>query len=179
MPRHDRMTRGVAALLTVALLGELLAGCSAIPNASQLASGTAGAPSSGRVASDTIDRSQPYDASQLDPRVRQETVHATIGVSGWSSRVRPPESVTGRIKRALMRQHGYTDPLSDYELDHFIPLSVGGSSNLSNLWLEPIAEAKRKDADEATARRNVISGSWTLGQGQQYIRDRWRIHYAR
>jgi len=122
--------------------------------------------------------SQPFDASQLDPRVTQATIGTTIGISGYTARVRPRESVTGRIKRELMRQHGYIDSPADYELDHFIPLGVGGSSNLSNLWLEPIGEAKRKDADELLAHEYVTSGRWTLEQGQQYIRARWRIHYA-
>ena len=117
------------------------------------------------------------DTSQLDPRVTQATISRTIGVSGWSSRVRPPESVTGSIKRSLMRQHGYTDSPANYELDHFIPLGIGGSSNLSNLWLEPIAEAQRKDGDEYLAYRKVVSGAWTLAQGQQYIRDHWHIYY--
>ena len=57
-------------------------------------------------------------------------------------------------------------------------LSAGGSSNLSNLWLEPIAEAKKKDVDEVLVQRNIVSGKWTLAQGQQYVRDDWRIHYA-
>ena len=121
---------------------------------------------------------QPFDPTQLDARVTQETVGSTIGVSGYSARVRPPESVTGRIKRDLMKQHGYTDSLSNYELDHFIPLGVGGSSEMSNLWLEPIAEAERKDVDELLAHEKVTSGQWTLARGQQYIRDHWRIHYA-
>lgn len=121
---------------------------------------------------------QPYDAAQLDPRVTQATIGSTIGISGYTSRVRPPESVTGRIKRDLMSQHGYNQPLSAYELDHFIPLGVGGSSNLSNLWLEPIAEARLKDRDETLVHTKVTSGEWTLAQGQQYIRDHWTIHYA-
>jgi hypothetical protein len=81
------------------------------------------------------------------------------------------------IKLSLMRQHHYTDPPADYELDHFVPLEAGGSSNLSNLWLEPIAAARRKDKDENLARKEVVSGVWTLAQGQQYIRVHWHIHY--
>jgi hypothetical protein len=121
---------------------------------------------------------QPYDASQLDPRVTQATIGKTIAVSGYTTRVRPPVRVTNPIKQRLMREHHYPGPASKYELDHFIPLCVGGSSNLHNLWLEPIAEAHRKDVDEVRARDEVVRGVWTLAQGQQYIRDKWRIHYA-
>lgn len=91
--------------------------------------------------------------------------------------MRPPESYTEPIKLSLMRQHHYRDSPADYELDHFIPLEVGGSSNLSNLWLEPIAEARRKDKDENLSHREVVEGAWTLAQGQQYIRTHWHIHY--
>jgi hypothetical protein len=121
---------------------------------------------------------QPYDPHQLDPRVTQATVSSTIAVRGYTSKVRPPASVTSAIKRRLMREHHYDAPLSAYELDHFIPLEVGGSSNLANLWLEPIAEAKRKDQDENYAHEMVVSGAWTLARGQQYIRDHWRIYYT-
>lgn len=120
---------------------------------------------------------QPYDAAQLDPRVTQSTIASTIAVKGYTKTVRPPSSVTGRIKSLLMRQHGYTDSPSDYELDHFLPLECGGSSNLSNLWLEPIGDARLKDKDENRAHSMVVSGVWTLAQGQQYIRDHWTIHY--
>ena len=134
---------------------------------------------SGREASATAPRASvsAVDASQLDPRVTQATVAQTIGVPGWSKRVRPPQSVTEPIKLRLMREHHYTDSPHDYELDHFIPLEVGGSSNLSNLWLEPIGEARLKDKDENLAHREVVSGAWTLAQGQQYMRNHWRIHY--
>jgi len=54
---------------------------------------------------------------------------------------------------------------------------VGGPSNLSHLWLEPIAEARRKGKDENLAHREVVAGVWTLAQGQQYIRVQWHIHY--
>jgi hypothetical protein len=121
---------------------------------------------------------QPYDVRQLDLRVTQATIARTIAVRGYTSSVRPPASVTSAIKRRLMREHHYVAPLSAYELDHFIPLEVGGSSNLANLWLEPIAEAKRKDVDENLAHKMVVSGQWTLAAGQQYIRTKWHIYYT-
>lgn len=34
---------------------------------------------------------------------------------------------------------------ANYEFDHLIPLCVGGSNDLSNLWPEPISQAKKKD----------------------------------
>jgi hypothetical protein len=140
-------------------------------------SGRATPPKKSSHATSRVRGPQPFDRSQLDPRVTQATIRTTIAVTGYTTRVRPPESVTEPIKLSLMRQHHYTDSPADYELDHFIPLEAGGSSNLSNLWLEPIAEARRKDKDENLTRREVVSGVWTLAQGQQYIRAHWHIHY--
>ena len=123
------------------------------------------------------DAPQPYDPNQLDPRVTQDTVSSTIAIKGYTKTVRPPSSVTNRIKLNLMKQHGYSGPPGQWELDHEIALELGGSSNLSNLWLEPIAEARLKDKDENRAHDNVVSGKWTLAQGQQYLRNHWPIHY--
>jgi len=140
-------------------------------------SGRATPPKTTSHAASHVQGPQPFEASQLDPRVTQVTIRVTIAVSGYTTRVRPPESVTEPIKLSLMREHHYTDSPADYELDHFIPLEAGGSSNPSNLWLEPIAEARRKDKDENLAHREVVAGVWTLAQGQQCIRAHWRIHY--
>jgi len=41
---------------------------------------------------------QPFEASQLDPRVTQATIRTTIAVTGYTTRVRPPESYTEPIK---------------------------------------------------------------------------------
>ncbi|MCL4499090.1 MAG: HNH endonuclease [Chloroflexi bacterium] len=118
----------------------------------------------------------PVIDSQLDPRVTQDTIKTTIAVPGWTKRVRPPESVTNRIKREKMSEHGYADSPRDYELDHFIPLELGGSSDQSNLWPEPIGEARQKDKLENKAHADVVSGRLTLKQGRQEIRDAYHIY---
>lgn len=46
-------------------------------------------------------------------------------------------SLTEPAKYALMRAYGLTGSPSRYEFDHLIPLELGGSSNLANLWPEP------------------------------------------
>jgi hypothetical protein len=57
---------------------------------------------------------------------------------GYTSSVRPPESLTNRAKKQLLA--AYRIPVSrigDYELDHFIALNDGGASDIRNLWPEP------------------------------------------
>ena len=52
----------------------------------------------------------------------------TVCVKGWTKTVRPPFSITNAIKLAKLRERGLTAAgKSRFELDHIIPLSLGGS----------------------------------------------------
>ena len=73
-----------------------------------------------------------------DPGVTQANIDATIcRPGGYTSSVRPPESLTEPVKFDL--ESIYADPYSTShtELDHLIPLSLGGASAVANLWPEP------------------------------------------
>ena len=75
----------------------------------------------------------------LNPAVTQDDIHETICVWGYSRTIRPPEAYTERLKREQIREYGYRDRwLRDYEEDHLIALSLGGSSTSpENLWPQP------------------------------------------
>ena len=45
-----------------------------------------------------------------------------------------------------------------------IPLSIGGSDDIRNLWPQPIAEAKQKDALEDQVYHELLAGTITQGQ---------------
>lgn len=56
---------------------------------------------------------------------------------GYTGSVRPPEALTEPVKRRLLAAYGIpAAQIGDYELDHLIPLSVGGASDVRNLWPE-------------------------------------------
>lgn len=58
--------------------------------------------------------------------------------------------------------------LAQYELDHKVPLEVGGHPDSpNNLWLEPVAEARIKDRLENSVKRDVCAGRLPLRQGQR------------
>lgn len=59
-----------------------------------------------------------------------------------------------------------------YELDHFLPLCLGGSNDLANLWPEPIAHARRKDVLEQSLCRALAAGRLSQAQALEEIR-RW------
>ena len=83
------------------------------------------------------------------PRAREQ-----VCVPGFSMQVRPTSSNADRAKTAALRAYGlqYVDRKT-VELDHLVPLSLGGSNDVTNLWPErsdiPNAGFRnRKDAVE-------------------------------
>jgi hypothetical protein len=69
--------------------------------------------------------------------VTQGSMATTICVSGWTATVRPSTSFTQALKRLMMSRAGM-DPKDavKYELDHFVPLALGGHpGSEDNLWL--------------------------------------------
>ena len=94
--------------------------------------------------------------------------------SGYTKTVRPPVSYTDAIKVKLFAQYKLTGAISDYELDHFIPLELDGNpTSLDNLWMQPWAEARLKDVDETRLRRDMCAGKTTLQEAQAFIVTKW------
>ena len=110
----------------------------------------------------------------VDPRVTQDNIDSTICVSGYASSVRPPVSYTEPLKFKLMDAYGYTDSPSNYELDHLIPLEIGGSpSDVKNLWPESHPTSYDKDAFENYLHEQVCSGKMDLKTAQNEIATNW------
>lgn len=70
----------------------------------------------------------------VDSAVTQANLKKTVcRKGGYTSSVRPPESVTNAIKRRLLVAYGIpAADISRYELDHLVELSGGGSSDVRN-----------------------------------------------
>jgi hypothetical protein len=89
-----------------------------------------------------------------DPNVTKARIHDTICHRGYTAQVRPPRKVTDAIKRRLA--DGLADSPHDYELDHLIPLGLGGHPTSSdNLWLQNWPDAAVKDREELRLHREV------------------------
>jgi hypothetical protein len=119
----------------------------------------------------------------LNPAVTQATIGRTICVSGWSSTVRPPTSVTEPEKRAAVAAYGdyRGSRLSAYELDHLVPLSLGGAPNsAANLWPEPDYPGvtrsfylNPKDRIEDRLHRLVCQSRLTLAAARRMFMTNW------
>jgi hypothetical protein len=87
---------------------------------------------------------------------------------------RPPESYTAPLKRELMARYGESGSTSGYELDHLVPLELGGAGwDVHNLWPEPGASPNAKDAVEDAANRAVCTGRLSLARAQQEMAADW------
>jgi hypothetical protein len=117
-----------------------------------------------------------------NPNVTQANINVTICKAGWTATIRPPQSVTAKIKQQSLKDYGL--PSSDAartELDHLIPLEVGGSpADPRNLWVEPnYAKAPSpyvhnpKDALELQVRNAICRGKITLATGQAAMVTNW------
>jgi hypothetical protein len=114
----------------------------------------------------------------LNDAVQQSNIATTICVPGWTATVRPSTTYTDGVKRKLVRGRGLpADQASLYELDHFVPLALGGSPrSLDNLWLQPWDGqwgARIKDRLERKLQLLMCRGTITLQEARDAIRTNW------
>ena len=114
-----------------------------------------------------------------DPHVTQTALDTTICRSGgYTSTVRPPVSVTSTEKRSALRAYNDTAPTNTYELDHLVPLELGGSPNSPhNLWPQPGASPNPKDKLETALHNLVCTHHMTLIDAQTAIATDWVTSY--
>jgi hypothetical protein len=119
----------------------------------------------------------------IDPRVTKRNIRNTICRRGYTATVRPPFEYTNAMKHRLMRLYGETGSIHDYELDHLIPLELGGCPTCeSNLWPEPrnvFPSASEKDEVESYLHEQVCSGAIPLADAQREIAADWYAVYRK
>jgi hypothetical protein len=85
---------------------------------------------------------------------------------------RPPADETDKAKYNVVEPAYGLNNVSG-ELDHLIPLELGGSNNLSNLWVEPGKIPNPKDKIETTLHARVCAGAISLRTAQLAIARDW------
>lgn len=100
-------------------------------------------------------------------------------VSGYTKTVR---SVSTSLKKKVYQEYGivYPRPFGTYEADHFIPLTLGGSNDIANLFpeaAEPKSGFKEKDLVENYLHQKVCSGDISLSSAQHAIANNWVAVY--
>jgi uncharacterized protein DUF3761 len=97
--------------------------------------------------------------------VTQQNLATTICVSGFASSVRNVSTVTKH--RVYAEYHIAKAEQRRYVIDHLIPLEVGGTNDIANLWPEPKGESKTKDKLEDLLHDDVCRGDLTLADAQR------------
>jgi len=102
-----------------------------------------------------------------------------ICVSGYSSTVR---NVSVSLKKKVFAQYGikYPVPFGSYEVDHLVPLSLGGSNDIANLWpkaADPVLGFFEKNIVANYLREEVCDDKIILSAAQKQIAKDWTLIY--
>jgi hypothetical protein len=108
----------------------------------------------------------------IDPAVTQANIGSTICRSGYTTTVRPPESQTEKLKWDVAEPAYAQHDLSG-ELDHLVPLELGGANDARNLWVEAGPIPNPKDAVEDALHKAVCDGKVKLRDAQAAIAQDW------
>jgi hypothetical protein len=115
-------------------------------------------------------------AGRTNPAVTQATVHSTICVSGYTATIRPPWSVTSKVKAEMAAEQHVS--VADVILDHVVPLEGGGApgslTDHRNFMLQPRAQSYVKDRLEDEMRDDICSGRVPLHTAQVAMADGWQ-----
>ena len=117
------------------------------------------------------------DSACTPGAVFADATPATICVSGYTKTVR---NVSVATKRSVYKEYGlsYPQPSGAYEVDHLIPLELGGANDIANLFPEaakPTPGFHEKDLVENYLHQKVCDGELALAYAQQQIATNWLI----
>lgn len=100
---------------------------------------------------------------------------AQVCTAGYASSVR---NVSQPVKDKVYAEYGIANHApGEYEVDHEIPLEIGGSNDIANLWPEPYTgpyNAHEKDKVENYLHDQVCSGKIALKDAQTEIAKNWK-----
>ena len=123
----------------------------------------------------------------VDPEVTEANIQESICKSThftWTEGHAPPPSFLESIAAEQIRQYGYTDTnVKHYQMDHLIPLSLGGHpTDPRNIWPQPLIakwSARRKDYLEQVLHDKVCKGEIGLKEAQELFRTDWIEAYKK
>ena len=119
--------------------------------------------------------------SKLTPGDTFNVTAQDVCVSGYAKKVR---AVPAWLKRQAYAEYGITEyKPGDYEVDHLIPLSLGGSNSIRNLWPQSTKTSPWnsyvKDALERKLHNLVCVGQLDLKTAQREIASNWIDAYRK
>jgi hypothetical protein len=108
---------------------------------------------------------------------------------GYTKTVR---NVPSKIRRLVFQRYGITrGHWGEYEVDHFISLTLGGNNSINNLFPQPYEVylsvngkdtrmgAREKDVVENNLHKRICRGEITEKQAQEIISTNWVGYYLK
>jgi hypothetical protein len=118
--------------------------------------------------------------TNLTPGDTLDVTKDDICVRGYTKKVR---NVPIAVKREVYARYGITyHKPGEYEVDHLIPLGLGGSNSIKNLWPEPYYgdwNAHIKDRLEYKLHKMVCTDYIDLKTAQREIATDWIVAYKK
>ena len=103
-----------------------------------------------------------------------------ICVSGYAKRTR---DVTSDTKREVYAEYGIASHApNQYEIDHLIPLGIGGANDIKNLWPQPTDPRPgrlEKDALEDELHKRICDRSLDIRIAQHEVATDWVAAYRK
>jgi len=85
-------------------------------------------------------------------------------------------TISVRVKNQVFERYGIRGTLIGYHVDHLIPLGLGGSNSIKNLWPQPLGGDwmnQMKNRLERRLRKLVCNGALDVKIAQQEIARDW------
>jgi len=94
------------------------------------------------------------------------------------------KNVPESMKKRVFKAYGITNPAKgEYEIDHLVPLCIGGSNEFKNLWPQHYDKgtwnAHKKDRLEVRMKRLICTGHLDLKQAQKEMASNWIAAYKK
>jgi len=123
-----------------------------------------------------LNYSRLYPDSDLTPGDVLTSNTSIICQAGYTKTVR---DVPLSLRKEVYAEYDvpYPAPAGSFEVDHFLPLELGGSNDIKNLWLEPAPEFHEKDKVENYLHDQVCNHGMDIEEAQREIVTDWYAIY--
>lgn len=110
-----------------------------------------------------------------NPAATEKNVSKTVCKKGWAAKQKPAVSILIKERAAAAKAYGYADKQAkDLVLDYLVPLELGGARNdARNLWVQTVAEARKKKVVDDALKAAVCSGTMSLRSAQGLVAEDW------
>ena len=115
--------------------------------------------------------------------IPDEAIRTTSPVSICTTSTSTLRDVPERVKKQVfIRDGGDLSRSGDYEVDHRVSLTVGGSNDITNLKLQSYngkCNAHHKDKLEVRLHSLICKRTITVSESQEYLYNNWEEGYKR